>query len=397
LHSGLALTRAAVSGRPEGKGKCDVIHRFIRAGQLYDGVSDTPRPDCAVVIEDGRIAAVTGWADRPSYAALVEADIVAPGFVDLQINGGGGVLFNDAPTPETLAVMARAARAGGAAWILPTFITHQGAAYETAIAAVAASNDPSVLGLHLEGPFLSPAKPGIHPADAIRTPTEADIATLCAADKPLLVTLAPEIVDVAQIARLAAAGVAVFAGHSDAGSGTLRAAEASGLRGATHLFNAMRQMTARDPGVVGAVLASDTLFAGIIADGLHVDPVSLTAAYRALGADRLFLVSDAMPTLGSDIAAFDLLGTPVTRSDGRLTGPDGTLAGADLTMAQAVARMDAMTGCGLGAAIRMAAATPARALGIDDIGRVAPGMRAGLTLMSEDLGITGVMVDGLLC
>lgn len=368
---------------------------LVRAGILYDGTARPGAADCAVVLEGSGIAAVLPWADRPDAPLLAEADIVTPGLIDLQINGGGGLLFNDAPTVQTVAQIARAARTTGAAYILPTFITDAGDRYRAAIDAVAGSDDPGVLGLHLEGPFLSAAKPGIHPADAIRGIAATDLALIEAAGIPVLLTMAPEEIDPTTLERLAKAGIVLFAGHTNALSEDIARAEAAGLRGATHLFNAMRQMTARDPGVVGAVFASNRLFAGLIADGIHVAPASVAAAYAALGPARLFLVSDAMPTLGSDIDGFDLLGTPITRADGRLTGPDGTLAGADLTLAEAILHIDAMTGCGLAQAVQMASQTPAQAMGFDRLGRVAPGYRAGLSLFSDGFDPQGVVVDGL--
>uniref|UniRef100_UPI00059151EF N-acetylglucosamine-6-phosphate deacetylase n=1 Tax=Oceanicola sp. S124 TaxID=1042378 RepID=UPI00059151EF len=211
----------------------------------------------------------------------------------------------------------------------------------------------------------------------------------------LMLTLAPEEAAPGQVAALARAGVTVFAGHSEGRFEDIAAAEDEGLSGATHLFNAMSQVAGRAPGVVGAVLDSARLSAGIIADGQHVHPANLRLALARLGTGRLFLVTDAMSPLGTEVTEFDLLGKRIYRRDGRLSDANGVLAGADLSMIEAVRQMDALTGCGLGTAIRMASLTPAEVMGLgDSLGSVSPGKRAGLTLMDAELQVTGVMVDG---
>lgn len=370
---------------------------IIRARWLYDGQGGEPVSDRAVVIRDGLIAAVYPLAEAPEGDVLADADIVVPGLVDLQINGAGGVLFNDQPDLAGLQAMAMGARKGGTAWFLPTYITDFEQRYGRAIAAAADAirQVPGVVGVHLEGPFLSPLRPGIHPADAIRAMTDADIALIGKASTPVLLTLAPEQTTPDDIARLTGAGVTVFAGHSEAGYDAMTAAEAAGLSGVTHLFNAMSQVQGREPGVVGATFASDTLFAGIIADGVHVHPANLCTALRVLGPDRLFLVTDAMSPLGTDLAEFTLMGKRITRQGGILSGETGTLAGADISMIEAVTRMVELTGCSFSDAIRMATLTPARAIGLEhEIGSIAPGKRAGLTLLSESRAVQGVVIDG---
>ncbi|MBR9763937.1 MAG: N-acetylglucosamine-6-phosphate deacetylase [Rhodobacteraceae bacterium] len=371
---------------------------ILRAGALHDGFGGAPRHDRALVIEDGCFVEEFDGARAAALGGqLIEAEVVAPGFIDLQLNGAGGVLFNDAPLPESLRTMAEGARRGGTAYFLPTFITDAGRKYQRAMEAVraAARQLPEVIGLHLEGPFLSPARPGIHPADCIRPMADEDLAHLTQFDLPLMLTLAPEEAAPGQVAALARAGVRVFAGHSEGRFEDIAAAEDEGLSGATHLFNAMSQVAGRAPGVVGAVLDSGRLAAGIIADGQHVHPANLRLALARLGAGRLFLVTDAMSPLGTDVTEFDLLGKRIYRRDGRLSDANGVLAGADLSMIEAVRQMDALTGCGLGAAIRMASLTPAEVMGLgDSLGSVTPGKRAGLTLMDAELQVTAVMVDG---
>jgi N-acetylglucosamine-6-phosphate deacetylase len=374
--------------------------RAVVAQTLYEGAERAPRRDCLVEISAGRIAEV-----RPVAAAdarrrdVREVALLAPGFIDLQINGAAGRLFNATPDVETLAAMAAGARVGGTAHILPTFITAPGAAYRAALAAVEAAQGAGVtgiLGLHLEGPFLSAEKPGIHDPAAIRAMTPGDLDRLVEVPPrlPLLLTVAPECLPAGALARLTASGVVVFAGHSAASADRIAAAEADGLRGATHLFNAMTQLSARAPGVAGAVMASERLFAGIIADGHHVDWRTLIVAMRAMPG-RLFLVTDAMPTLAGCAASFDLNGRRITLSGGRLQDAAGRLAGAHLDMAGAVRNLVTQADVPISRALDMASGIPAAALGMSaDLGRIRPGFRASFTALDAALQPTAVFVDG---
>lgn len=367
----------------------------ILAETLYDGLIEAAQPNRLVRVENGLIVAV-----EPPPATLPEGTrrtaVLAPGFIDLQINGAADRLFNDTPDVETIARIAWGARQGGTAHLLPTFITEPGRLYEKALDAVEeaiAGAVPGILGVHLEGPFISPLRPGIHPRLAIRPLEAADCARIAAAPFLRLVTLAPEEQDTALLARLAASGVVLFAGHSEASAQTMRDEP---LRGATHLFNAMPPLAGRAPGIVGAALTDPRLSAGIIADGLHVDPVNLALAAQAMP-ERLCLVTDAMPTLAGTQTRFTLLGTEITLGDdGRLTGPDGTLAGAHLAMDEAVRNMVRLAGVSPGRAIMMASRNPARALGLDgELGVIREGHRASFTLLDADLKAEGVMVDGV--
>lgn len=364
---------------------------WVAADLLYDG-SGAARQNMAVAVAEGRIAAVVPAPEAP--AGTPRFEVVAPGFIDLQINGGGGVLFNHAPELATLARMAAAARQGGTAHLMPTFITDDGTAYAEAIAAVAAADTPGLLGVHLEGPFLSPQRPGIHPAHHIRPLTEADAARIAAAPCPVLLTLAPEGQPPGLLAALARAGVMLFAGHSVASWEETEAAVALGLRGVTHLFNAMPPLQGRAPGLVGAALGMPALSAGIIADGHHVHPANLRLAAEAMG-ERLFLVTDAMATLGSNLAEFDLFGVPVRLEGGRLVSPEGTLAGAHLAMDAAVRCMVESAGMSPARALAMASGHAAQAIGRGhELGRIAPGFRASLTCLDAGLHARAVMIDG---
>lgn len=377
--------------------------QVIRADRLFTGDGAAPLVDQMVVIADGVIRNVAPFVSGlPGSDRVLHVPVCAPGFIDLQINGSGGVFFNDTPDQPTLARMAAAAASGGTCHFLPTFITAPGTDYEQAMMAAADCRLPQVLGLHLEGPFLSPERPGIHPPAAIRPLSPADVDLVLSRldsvrgddDRRLLVTLAPEATDMALLARLTAAGIIVFAGHSNATMAQLGPAIDHGLCGVTHLFNACSQMSAREAGIVGTALADHRLFAGIIADGLHVDPRMLQIAARLMG-DRLCLVSDAMPTFGSDLTWFSIGGKDITLVARRLQAADGTLAGAHLGLDEAVAAMCGLAGVALADALHMASGVPARVLGMEDrYGRIAPGRLASLTCLSDDLESLAVFVHG---
>ncbi|HIF76203.1 MAG TPA: N-acetylglucosamine-6-phosphate deacetylase [Sulfitobacter sp.] len=302
----------------------------------------------------------------------LQAGVLCPGFVDLQVNGGGGVMFNDSPDAATLRRMAKAHRSTGVAALLPTLITDTPDKTEAAIEAVAAAiaeGVPGIIGLHLEGPHLALSRKGAHDGALIRPMEAADLALILRAAvllPNLMVTVAPENTSAAQIAAMAEAGVIVSLGHSDADYETSMAAFDAGARCVTHLFNAMSQMGNRAPGLVGAALARDGVHAGLIADGIHVHPASMRNALAAKG-EGIFLVSDAMATAGSDIAGFTLNGREVYRAEGRLTLADGTLAGAHLALGRAVRTLIHAVGEPLETALARAISGPL-ALLRDDMG-----------------------------
>jgi len=377
--------------------------QVIRADRLFPGGGDAPLADHLVRVADGVIRDIAPFTpDAANGRPVLHVPVCAPGFIDLQINGAGGVFFNETPDQPALARMAAAAASGGTCHFLPTFITAHGTDYERAMRAVADCGLPHVLGLHLEGPFLSPERPGIHPQAAIRPLSPADVDLVLSRldrihgddDRRLLITLAPEETDMALLARLSEAGVIVFAGHSDATMAQLSPAIERGVCGVTHLFNACSQISAREPGIVGTALTDNRLFAGIIADGLHVAPNNLAIAARLMG-DRLCLVSDAMPTFGSDLTKFSIGGRDVTLVNQRLQAADGTLAGAHLGLDEAVATMCGLAGVALADALHMASGVPARVLGMDDrYGQIEPGRPASLTCLSNDLESLAVFVHG---
>jgi N-acetylglucosamine-6-phosphate deacetylase len=355
----------------------------------------------AVLVDDGTIAAVVPVAQIPADARRVElrGGTLAPGFIDAQVNGGGGILFNERPDAPSLALLAKAHGRHGSTALLPTFITDRPAGMIQAMAAVREAIDegvPGIAGIHLEGPFLSVARKGAHDPALIRPMTEEDVEAILSAElDTVLLTVAPETVAPPLIRRLAESGVIVSLGHTDASYETVMAAADAGARGITHLFNAMSQLQHRAPGVVGAALDHGGLWCGLIADGHHVHPAALSAALRAKrGPGRLFLVTDAMPTAGHEGDTFDLNGRKVTRREGVLTLEDGTLAGSDLTMDEAVRFAVARLDLSLAEALRMASLYPAEFLGLKRRGRIVAGHRADLVHLDDGLHARRVLVSG---
>ena len=370
---------------------------IYHGGSVFDGVA--LQEGLGLRVEQGGVAAIGPVASLGAGERVdLGGDILAPGFVDLQVNGGGGVMFNDDPSVDTLRRIALAHRGLGATAILPTLITDT---REKTVAAIAAAKAaiaagvPGIAGLHLEGPHLSVARKGAHDAALIRPMEEADLAALIAAaqDLPaLMLTLAPENATTDQVRALVAAGAVVSLGHTDAGFATcLRYAEA-GARCATHLFNAMSQLGNREPGLVGAVLACGDLSAGLIADAIHVHPEAMRAAWAAKrGPGQIFLVSDAMAPAGTDQTAFELEGRQICRVDGRLTLADGTLAGADLDLITALRVLHHQVGVPLEQALAAATRVPAELMGLAGLGRLCPGVSSPLIRISADLSGVDVL------
>lgn len=363
----------------------------FRGGVIFDG--ETLREGHALRLEEGRVTALVPEAQIPASPADVDlqGDILAPGYVDLQVNGGDGLMFNDDPGVATLTRMAQAHRRLGTAAILPTLITDTPDQTRAAIEAVAqacALGIDGIAGLHLEGPHLSQSRKGAHDGSLIRPMTEADLHLLldAAARLPRLkVTIASENVTLEQAQTLAAAGVLLSLGHTDADYDTCCAYQAAGVRCVTHLFNAMSQMGNRAPGVVGAALDQGGLSAGLIADGIHVHPATMRAALSAKrGPGQVFLVTDAMAPAGTDLAAFELNGRVITRAGGRLTLADGTLAGADLDFTRAIRVLVQEVGIPLADALRAATSVPAALAGLP-FGRIETGSAGPLIRISAAL------------
>ena len=353
----------------------------------------------AVLIEGGFIRAVASARDCPTEADRRELDgDLLPGFIDLQVNGGGGVLFNDAPSVDGIAAIARAHRRFGTTGLLPTLISDDLDVVARAIAAVddaIARGVPGVLGIHIEGPFLNPAKKGIHDAAKFRRLDGAAIDLLASLRRGrTLVTLAPELAPPGAVGALTERGVVVAAGHTDASFEQIKEALDEGLAGFTHLYNAMTQLGSRAPGAVGAALDDERSWCGLIVDGHHVHPGALRVALRTKGAQGLALVTDAMPTVGSEAKEFLLGGRRIVARDGRCTDSAGTLAGSDLDMASAVRNAETMMGVDFATAVRMASESPARAIGLAG-GQIAAGGRADLVLMDGAKQVSETWIGGV--
>jgi N-acetylglucosamine-6-phosphate deacetylase len=364
----------------------DLTHA-VAARTLFDGVN--VRQDVAVLIRGERIAGIVSRDEIASSVPveeLPETVWLAPGFIDIQVNGGGDLLFNDAPTPQTIQAIAQAHRRFGTTALLPTLISDRPEKMPKALAAVeqAAATNPAILGIHLEGPFLSPEKAGVHDPAALRRPSDQDIALITAKRKTAtLVTLAPEQVGDGVIAALTGAGIHVALGHSMATYAQTVAAMRQGLTGFTHLFNAMRPLGSREPGPIAAALESPEAWYGLIADGIHVDPAMLRLALR--GAGHPILVTDAMPPVGGTRQSFKLYGEDIAVRDGRCATREGTLAGACLDMATAVRNCVQLLDLPLATALRFASTHPAQFLGLGHaLGRLLPSYRADMVALDPD-------------
>ncbi|MCF7371706.1 N-acetylglucosamine-6-phosphate deacetylase [Vibrio sp. J2-3(2022)] len=356
--------------------------------------------DHAVIIENDLIQSIVPAAELPQgieVKDLAGANL-SLGFIDLQLNGCGGVMLNDAITPETMQIMHEANLKSGCTSFLPTLITSSDEDMRTAISAAREYHNQyqnQSLGLHLEGPYLNVAKKGIHNVDFIRPSDESMIDLICAnADIIAKVTLAPEQNDPEHIARLKAAGIVVSIGHTNATYAEARKGFEAGITFATHLFNAMTPMVGREPGVVGAIYDTPDVYAGIIADGFHVDYANIRIAHKIKG-DKLVLVTDATAPAGANIDHFIFVGKKVYYRDGKCVDENGTLGGSALTMIEAVQNSVEHAGIALDEALRMATLYPATAIGVEDrLGRVRKGMVANLTIFDRDFKVKATVVNG---
>jgi len=361
------------------------------------------RDDLAVLIEGERIVDLLPVSDERLKSAErqdLHGAMLLPGFIDTQVNGGGGVLFNDTPTVETIRQIGAAHRRFGTTGFLPTLISDSVDTMRAAIAAVEQAlveKVPGVLGIHLEGPYLSPARKGVHDPKYFHAPGSAELAMLCAPHAGVrLLTLAPEQVARESIEALAAAGLLLCAGHTAADYATTRDALNAGIRGFTHLFNAMTPLGSREPGVVGAALDDAQSWCGLIVDGHHVHPATLRAAIAAKPRGKMLLVTDAMPPVGADHPDFVLNGETITAKDGICQTAQGTLAGSALDMATAVRNTVEMLGLPLDEAVRMASTYPADFLGLGaSHGRIAAGYYADLIVMNDDYKVTQSWIGGV--
>jgi N-acetylglucosamine-6-phosphate deacetylase len=371
----------------------------VLAERIFDG--RRWHSHAAVLIRAGRVDGLAPWGEVPDdwpQRRLPDGALLAPGFIDLQVNGGGGILLNDNPSADAMRAIAHVHRRYGTTACLPTLITDSRRQTQAAIAAArSAVGQDGVIGLHLEGPFISPARPGIHRADHIADAELRDLDWLAdlAGVGRSLVTLAPERLPDGFVRRLAATGTRVSVGHSEATAAIVMNAIGEGITGVTHLFNAMPPFAARAPGIVGAALADARLTASIIVDGIHVDPIAVQAAFAAKSADAVALVTDAMPTVGSALDQFGLMGRTISLKAERLSAQDGTLAGAHLNMASAVRNAVRLAKLPLEDAIRSASLTPARFLGLEhERGALVRGARSDMVALTSDLDVIATWIGG---
>ena len=356
-----------------------------------------------VVVADGKVLKL-----RSTTAALqadgeridLDSNYLVPGFIDVQVNGGGGVLFNDAPSVTGIRTIAEAHRKFGTTGLLPTLISDDLEVIHAGLAAVDEAMDtaiPGVLGIHIEGPFLCPQRRGIHEAGKLRRLNSETLKTLHPLKNGVsVITVSPEAVEPGMIRELTSRGFLVCAGHSDANRSQVADALQQGLRGFTHLFNAMSQLTPREPGMVGTALADPASWCGIIADGIHLADESLRIAWLCKGVKKLMLVTDAMPHVGTDNREFFLQGKKINVTDGICSYSDGTLAGAVLDMNTAIRYASEHMPCSIEDAIRMATSSPASFLGLESSkGCIAAGMDADFCIIDTDLNVVETVIGGI--
>lgn len=380
-----------------------MTRKIFTGARIFDG--ERFHDERALIVKDGRVEAIVGRNDLPDGEVVtLDGGVLSAGFIDAQVNGGGGRMLNDEPSSDSMYMIADGHRPCGTTALLPTLITDTAEATAAAIEAakVAVKTNRGVAGLHLEGPHLAPARKGAHLAELMRPVEDKDIKAFIAAREPigtLLVTIAAEQVTVSQVRELSEAGVIVSIGHSDSTSEAAEARFDAGARGVTHLFNAMSQLAHRAPGLVGAAIDHPAVWCGIIADGHHVDPKALRTALRAKrGEGKLFFVTDAMSLVGSEKDMFTLNGRTVRRERGgfcsKLVLSDGTLAGSDVDMASTIRYGVTYLDLTLAEALRMATLYPARFLRLADRGHLSPGARADLVHFTDAIHVKATWLIG---
>lgn len=368
--------------------------------RLFDG--EQVLDDSDVVFAGGVVTDVVATSDANASGCELHdlgGNLLAPGLIDLQVNGGGGVLFNDAPTVASLRAIAAAHRSFGTTAFLPTLITDSDTVMGEAVAAVAEAmreRVPGIIGIHLEGPYLNPRYKGVHDAARMRDFDAGSMARITSLSEGCtLLTVAPEMVPVENIAQLKEKGVVVFGGHSAATYEETRRALDAGLSGFTHLFNAMSPLTSREPGMVGAALEDKDSFVGIIADGYHVHPATFGVTVAAKQTGKTVLVTDAMPSVGSETKSFDLFGATIRAEGGRCVTADGTLAGSDIGLITAVKNACRFAGIDQFEALRMASTYAADAIGLaDHMGYIRPGYRANFIELDASMQVRRSWIDG---
>ena len=370
----------------------------LTGARVFDGTS---LQDGMAVIVDGKVITnvlPTSQLPRGIEIQDLKGGIITAGFIDVQVNGGGGALMNDNPTVDTVKRIAESHRKFGTTGLLPTVITDDQTVIDQAVGAVQLairSKVPGVLGIHLEGPFLDLDRKGAHPANFIRAMTESDVRRIAAiACGSVMLTLAPNKVPPKFIVELSQRGILISLGHAEATVKEVREALGAGARAFTHVYNAMSQLNGREPGMVGACLSDSESYCGVIVDGLHVDDVALKVLFAAKAKDRIMLITDAMPPAAGGPESFELQGRLARRVGNRLQLDDGTLAGSIVTMDEAV-RRSLQLGFRLEDALRAASLVPAHFLRKEnELGRIAKGFIASMVHLSDDLHVNKTWIDG---
>ncbi|KAB8039531.1 N-acetylglucosamine-6-phosphate deacetylase [Silvanigrella paludirubra] len=373
---------------------------------LFDGNSFIKNKN--IYIKDGKIIDISSKKNKNNYQEIdVNKNIVCPGFIDIQLNGGGGAFFNDNPSIEHLKKMALAHLTFGTTSFLPTFITDDKNKIPLAISCInkALSQKMSgILGIHLEGPFLNKEKKGIHPSKFIRLPNEADIDNIIKIKEGIvLVTLAPEMVEANFIKRLIENKVIVFAGHTNATYEKMNESFQLGIKGVTHLFNACSPLSSREPGVVGASLLHENSWCGIIADGHHVSFETIKLAFKTKAKNKFILVSDAMSPVGTELESFYINENKIFVKNGKYVDQSGTLAGSAITVYDAFKNLLSKNLVTLEESLQMSSTNAAQCLGIDNEkslfkkGRVLPHFDADLLILNkQNFNILNIIQNGQL-
>lgn len=374
----------------------------VTAARIFDGIGWSENN--ALLVENERVVGVVPVSEIPADTDRIDYDgqLIVPGFIDLQVNGGGGVRFGDETSVEAIRTITASHARFGTTKLLPTLITDTPEVTARAMEGgrqAHAARVPGFLGLHLEGPHLSLERKGAHNPSFIRPMTTSDLAAICEYRRTvgfILTTVAPENVSTEQVTTLVGAGVVVSIGHSNATAETVGTYFEAGASMVTHLFNAMSPLGNREPGIVGAALDDGRIYAGLIADGIHVDPITIKTALRAkLSPGQIFLVTDAMQTIGTALKGFELNGRAIRRSAGSLMLSDGTLAGADIDMLASVRFLHETIGLPLEHALTMASSIPAKAAGVDrKLGFLKPGFVADFVVLSDHLNHVETWIDG---
>ncbi|PID49979.1 MAG: N-acetylglucosamine-6-phosphate deacetylase [Proteobacteria bacterium] len=376
------------------------MKRFALTHCTYFDADDQEHHEQAVIVSHQRIEQILPMSELPEGLDCVDCSgqLLTPGFIDIQVNGGGGVMFNNQPTLAGLEAIRRGHWSGGTTAMLPTLITDSDAIMSQAVDAVAQAIEqlPGILGIHLEGPHLNLEKRGVHAADKVRLLADFSEQLLqCLPPERYLITVAPECLPAGTIARWVARGIRVSAGHTLADYAQIQQALAEGLACFTHLYNAMTPMASREPGVVGAALEDEQTYCGLIVDGIHLHPAVAKLAVRTKPTGKMLLVTDAMAVVGSSVNSFELYGETIYAVDGRCAKADGTLAGSALDMASAVRHCVHTLELALPEALRMASLYPAQFLGLaDQYARLASTYRADLVLLDADLCVQKTWVAG---